>query len=35
MIGATDEDDVRHNLLGRVSTKVTQAALCSTLVVKL
>jgi nucleotide-binding universal stress UspA family protein len=34
MIGATDEDDVRHNLLGRVSTKVTQAALCSTLVVK-
>ena len=34
VIGATDEDDVRHNFLGSVSTKVTQAALCSTLVVK-
>jgi len=34
VIGASGEDDLRHNLLGRVSTKVTQAALCSTLVVK-
>jgi nucleotide-binding universal stress UspA family protein len=34
VIGATGEDDVRHNFLGSVSTKVTQAALCSTLVVK-
>jgi nucleotide-binding universal stress UspA family protein len=35
VIGATSEDDLKHNLLGSVSTKVTQAALCSTLVVKL
>jgi nucleotide-binding universal stress UspA family protein len=35
VIGATGEDDLKHNLLGSVSTKVTQAALCSTLVVKL
>ena len=34
VIGATGEDDLKHNLLGSVSTKVTQAALCSTLVVK-
>jgi nucleotide-binding universal stress UspA family protein len=34
VIGATGEDDLRHNFLGSVSTKVTQAALCSTLVVK-
>jgi nucleotide-binding universal stress UspA family protein len=34
VIGATGENDVRHNLLGAVSTKVTQAALCPTLVVK-
>jgi nucleotide-binding universal stress UspA family protein len=35
VIGATGEGDLKHNLLGSVSTKVTQAALCSTLVVKL
>src|SRR5262249_40219783 len=35
VIGATGEEDLKHNLLGSVSTKVTQAALCSTLVVKL
>jgi nucleotide-binding universal stress UspA family protein len=35
VIGATSEDDLKHNLLGSVSTKVTQTALCSTLVVKL
>jgi nucleotide-binding universal stress UspA family protein len=35
VIGATGEDDLKHNLLGSVSTKVAQAALCSTLVVKL
>jgi nucleotide-binding universal stress UspA family protein len=35
VIGATGEDDLKHDLLGSVSTKVTQAALCSTLVVKL
>jgi nucleotide-binding universal stress UspA family protein len=35
VIGATSEGDLKHNLLGSVSTKVTQAALCSTLVVKL
>jgi nucleotide-binding universal stress UspA family protein len=29
------ETDLKHGLLGSVSTKVTQAALCSTLVVKL
>ncbi len=34
VIGATGEDDLRHNFLGSVSTKVTQAAVCSTLVVK-
>jgi len=34
VIGATGEDDLKHDLLGSVSTKVTQAALCSTLVVK-
>jgi nucleotide-binding universal stress UspA family protein len=34
VIGATGADDLKHNLLGSVSTKVTQAALCSTLVVK-
>jgi nucleotide-binding universal stress UspA family protein len=34
VIGATGEDGPRHNFLGSVSTKVTQAALCSTLVVK-
>jgi nucleotide-binding universal stress UspA family protein len=34
VIGATSEDDLKHNLLGSVSTKVTQTALCSTLVVK-
>jgi nucleotide-binding universal stress UspA family protein len=34
VIGATGEDDLKHNLLGSVSTKVTQAAPCSTLVVK-
>jgi nucleotide-binding universal stress UspA family protein len=35
VIGATGEDNLKHNLLGSVSTKVSQAALCSTLVVKL
>jgi nucleotide-binding universal stress UspA family protein len=35
VIGATGEDDLKHNLLGSVSTKVAQAALCSTLIVKL
>ncbi len=35
VIGATGENDLKHNLLGSVSTKVTQAAPCSTLVVKL
>jgi len=35
VIGATGETDLKHGLLGSVSTKVTQAALCSTLVVKL
>jgi nucleotide-binding universal stress UspA family protein len=35
VIGATGEGDLKHDLLGGVSTKVTQAALCSTLVVKL
>jgi len=30
----TGEDDLKHELLGSVSTKVTQAAFCSTLVVK-
>jgi nucleotide-binding universal stress UspA family protein len=34
VIGATGGDDLKHDLLGGVSTKVTQAALCSTLVVK-
>ena len=34
VIGATGEDDLKHDLLGAVSTKVAQAALCSTLVVK-
>ena len=34
VIGATGEDDLKHELLGSVSTKVTQDALCSTLVVK-
>jgi nucleotide-binding universal stress UspA family protein len=34
VIGATGEDDLKHDLLGSVSTKVSQAALCSTLVVK-
>jgi len=34
VIGATGEDDLKHDLLGSVSTKVAQAALCSTLVVK-
>jgi len=34
VIGATGEDDLKHDLLGGVSTKVTQAASCSTLVVK-
>jgi len=34
VIGATDEDDLKHNFLGSVSTKVTQTAPCSTLVVK-
>jgi len=34
VIGATGEDDLKHDLLGSVSTKVTQAALCSTFVVK-
>src|SRR5215510_11085866 len=34
VIGATGEDDLKHDLLGSVSTKVTQAAPCSTLVVK-
>jgi nucleotide-binding universal stress UspA family protein len=33
VIGATGEDILKHNFLGRVSTKVTQAAHCSTLVV--
>jgi nucleotide-binding universal stress UspA family protein len=32
---ATNEDDLKHHLLGSVSTKVAQAALCSTLIVKL
>jgi nucleotide-binding universal stress UspA family protein len=35
VIGATGEDDLKHDLLGSVSTKVAQAAPCSTLVVKL
>jgi len=35
VIDATDEGDPKHNLLGSVSTKVTQTALYSTLVVKL
>ena len=34
VIGATGEADLKHNLLGSVSTKVAHAALCSTLVVK-
>src|SRR5262245_59287964 len=34
VIGATGEDDLKHDLLGSVSSKVTQAAPCSTLVVK-
>lgn len=34
VIGATGEHDLKHQLLGGVSTKVAQAALCSTLVVK-
>jgi nucleotide-binding universal stress UspA family protein len=34
VIGATGEGDLKHDLLGSVSTKVAQAALCSTLVVK-
>jgi nucleotide-binding universal stress UspA family protein len=34
VIGATGEDDLRHNFLGSVPTKITQAAVCSTLVVK-
>jgi nucleotide-binding universal stress UspA family protein len=34
VIGATGEDDLKHNFLGSVSTKVTQTAPCSTLVVK-
>jgi nucleotide-binding universal stress UspA family protein len=34
VIGATGEDDLKHNFLGGVSTKVTQTAPCSTLVVK-
>jgi nucleotide-binding universal stress UspA family protein len=34
VIGATGEDDLKHDLLGSVSTKVTQAAPCSALVVK-
>jgi nucleotide-binding universal stress UspA family protein len=34
VIGATGESDLKHNLLGSVSTKVAQAALCSVLVVK-
>jgi len=34
VIGATGENDLKHDLLGSVSTKVTQAAPCSTLVVK-
>jgi nucleotide-binding universal stress UspA family protein len=35
VIGATGDGDLKHDLLGSVSTRVTQAALCSTLVVKL
>jgi nucleotide-binding universal stress UspA family protein len=34
VIGATGEDDLKHDLLGGVSTKVTQSAPYSTLVVK-
>jgi len=34
VIGATGEDDLKHNFLGSVSTKVTQTTPCSTLVVK-
>lgn len=34
VIGATGDDDLKHDLLGSVSTKVAQAATCSTLVVK-
>jgi nucleotide-binding universal stress UspA family protein len=34
VIGATGEGDLKHDLLGSVSTKVAQAAPCSTLVVK-
>ena len=34
VIGATGEDDLKHDLLGSVSTKVAQAAPCSTLIVK-
>ena len=34
VIGATGESDLKHDLLGSVSTKVAQAALCSVLVVK-
>ncbi|HEU0176970.1 MAG TPA: universal stress protein [Blastocatellia bacterium] len=34
VIGATGEGDLKHDLLGSVSTKVAQAAICSTLVVK-
>ncbi|HEY8461558.1 MAG TPA: universal stress protein [Blastocatellia bacterium] len=35
VIGATGEDGLKHSFLGSVSTKVSQAAPCSTLVVKL
>lgn len=34
VIGATGNGDLKHDLLGSVSTKVAQAAPCSTLVVK-
>jgi nucleotide-binding universal stress UspA family protein len=34
VVGATGESDFKHNLLGSVSTKIAQAALCSVLVIK-
>jgi len=34
VMGATGESDLKHQLLGGVSTKVAQAAPCSALVVK-
>jgi nucleotide-binding universal stress UspA family protein len=34
VIGATGLSDVKHNILGKVSTKVAWAAPCSVLVVK-